>query len=85
VQVTTYGGGCHRKGEVEVEVDGMAAQISPYDYVLVQAGMACADILHVFTHDVAVDFGGSGEARITIRGTDIRGEEIRVQRVVRID
>jgi hypothetical protein len=85
VRVTTYGGGCHRQGEVEVHVEGMLAEVAPYDYVFVGEGVVCPDILLTFQHEATVDFAGSGEAEITVIGINLHGDTVRVQRLVNVD
>jgi hypothetical protein len=85
VKITTYGGGCHRKGETEVEIEGMVAEVAPYDYVLVGENIACIDILVILDHEVTVHFDGNGEAQVTVIGLDLHGDTVRVQRLVNVD
>jgi hypothetical protein len=85
VRVTTYGGGCHRKGEVDVHVDGLVAEVAPYDYVLVGEGVVCTDILLTFQHEVTLDFKESGEAEIIVIGLNLHDDTVRVQRLVNVD
>ncbi len=85
VHVTTYGGGCHRKGEVDVEVEGMVAEVAPYDYVLVGEGVVCTQILLTFHHEVTLDFQESGEAEITVKGLDLHGDTVRIRRLVNVE
>ncbi len=69
VSVTTYGGGCHSKGETEVRVQGMVADIMPYDYTA-PPGTVCTQPLLSFGHTVTVRFEAAGTARIRIHGID---------------
>lgn len=69
VTITTYGDGCHRVGETEVEVHGLEALITPYDYTA-PAGAPCTRQLITMEHEASVTFAGSGTARIIVRGLD---------------
>jgi len=71
VTISTYGGGCDSRGDTEVVVQGLVADISPYDYTAV-AGTACTRELKTFLHEVAVEFQEGGTARLRIRGIDTR-------------
>ena len=87
VSVTTYGNGCTREGPTEVNVQGMEALISPYDFEPRPGNFACPDILLSFTHEVAVQFAAAGEARIRVRGrrlqlSPVRHDTITVERTV---
>jgi hypothetical protein len=89
VEVTTYGGGCHSKGETEVSRSGMTADVVPYDYTA-PPGTVCTQQLLSFRHTAAIDFPGSGTATIRVRGIDRRtksaqnmtGSQIVVERTV---
>lgn len=82
VRVTTYGGGCHSKGDTEVLVRGREAVIIPYDYSA-QPGTVCTLQLVSFAHEATIAFGTSGPARILIRGADDRNRRtITVERSV---
>ena len=83
VKVTTYGAGCHSKGETEVQLRGREAMITPYDYVVTPPGMGCTRQLLSFVHEATIKLGVSGPARILVRGVDDRrGETITVERTV---
>ena len=69
VRVTTYGDGCHSKGETEVRVDGMEALVTPYDYTA-PPGTVCTRQLVSTIHEATVQFPGSGTARVRVRGLD---------------
>jgi hypothetical protein len=84
VTVTTYGGGCHRKGETEVQLRGRKAVITPYDYTA-PPGSVCTQPLLAFQHVATLDFGAPGGAHIVVHGMDDRqGKEITVERTVTI-
>ena len=71
VRVTTYGGGCHSKGETEVVLRRREAVITPYDYTA-PPGTICTLQLLSFSHETTIDFDSSGPVRIVIRGADHR-------------
>ncbi|HSJ08862.1 MAG TPA: hypothetical protein VK928_03090 [Longimicrobiales bacterium] len=89
VRVTSYGGGCHRKGDTVVKVDGLVADITPYDRTA-PPGTMCTQPLLSFEHVATVRFDRTGGARIRVHGIDasarhagnMRGEEIVVEQVV---
>jgi hypothetical protein len=83
VRVTTYGGGCHSKGDTDVRVDQMTAVVTPFDYVP-RGEVACTQQLVSFLHEATVSFARSGSARILVRGLDIRGDTVTVERRVEI-
>jgi hypothetical protein len=91
VSVTTYGGGCHSRGETEVSVDGLVADIVPWDYTA-PAGTPCTMQLVSFTHTATVQFTSAGTATIRVRGIDastrhagsMTGTEITVERTVQL-
>ena len=69
VRVTTYGGGCIRQGDTEVQTDGLRSTITPFDVnVTPPAGGACTDDLRLYQHVAQVRFDAAGEARVIIRG-----------------
>ena len=72
VAVTTYGSGCHTLGETEVEISGLEAKITPFDYTAA-AGTGCDRMLRSFVHSVTLSFASEGTARIQVRGIDNRG------------
>ena len=66
VSVTTYGGGCVRKGRTAVSAEGLLATVTPYD-VTAQQGV-CATILLSFEHEAILQFDRAGVARVIVRG-----------------
>lgn len=74
VSVRTYGGGCERVGPTEVEMDGLDAEITPFDYTAAADGGACTDILLSFVHEASLTFATVGSATVTIRGKEEPGD-----------
>jgi hypothetical protein len=70
VTVRTYGGGCIDKGDTEVEVNGLAAQVTPYDIEVTHmpAGSVCTADLRFYEHIGEVRFDQSGTATVVVRG-----------------
>ena len=73
ITVFTSGGGCFRKGDEEVAVSGLAAEIRPFD-VFVDPGPdgACTADLVYYPHTAAVTFAEPGRA--TLRAIGSGGE-----------
>jgi hypothetical protein len=69
VAVTTYGDGCHRRGDTEVRVTGLVATVTPYDYTALP-GTPCTRQLVSMRHTAAVTFEQAGTAQIQVRGLD---------------
>ena len=92
VVVITYGDGCLTKGDTEVRVAGLVADITPYDYTA-PPGSICTRQLVSVRHTATVTFAGAGEATIRIHGMDasnlsaanMRGDRIIVERKVRVE
>ncbi|HEX7118665.1 MAG TPA: hypothetical protein VF212_07760 [Longimicrobiales bacterium] len=88
VTVVTYGGGCVRQGDTEVEVDGLSAVVTPYDIDITPTlppGGACTLELRMYRHDATLRFDGAGTATVTFRGRRLPGGEIiSVARTVRV-
>ena len=91
ITITTYGDGCHRIGETNVEVHGLEAVITPYDHTA-PPGTPCTRQLVTMNHEARVTFDDSGTARIIILGLDHRtlsasnmaGDTVRVERTLEI-
>lgn len=87
VEVSTYGNGCYRQGETEVEANGSSAVVTPWDYVDV-SGRACPDILLEFLHQATIRFDLPGTRTVTVVGRErtsqapIAGEPLIVHREV---
>lgn len=65
VVITTGGGGCHRQGDTEVEVNGRSAVLTPYDF-LTTGYAVCTDILVFFEHKAKVVFEEPGTAEVVL-------------------
>lgn len=64
--VWTQGAGCHEGGDTEVDVDGLSAVVTPYDYLDKGAGV-CTLILLRFDHGTTVVFTEPGDAEVELR------------------
>ncbi len=72
VSVTTYGGGgggCSRRGFVEVKINGLTAELAPYDSVAVRA-TGCTLVLHLYRHEVNLVFEQKGIATVRLVGKE---------------
>lgn len=65
--IWTMGGGCHEGGGTEVDVDGLSAVVTPYDYVRSGGGGDCPSLLAHFDHGTTVVFEEPGDAEIVLR------------------
>jgi hypothetical protein len=91
VAVITYGDGCYRKGETQVTLNGMVADVRPYD-LLQPPGTVCTRQLVAGTHEAVITFPATGVARIRVHGYDastrnaqnMLGDVIVVERQVEI-
>lgn len=83
VSIGTYGPGCYRKGDTEVEADGLRAVVKPYNYAP-PPGSGCTRDLRLFEHTATIHFGQSGSARVVVHGlstvSDPYGDPIVVER-----
>ncbi len=70
VRVRTYGGGCIDEGDTEVKVNGLAAQVTPYDIEVTHLppGYACTADLRLYEHVGQVRFDQPGTATLIVRG-----------------
>jgi hypothetical protein len=92
VRVTTYGNGCYSQGETETAVEGLEANIRPWDYTFsARSDRACPDVLLSFVHEAVLRFDDAGTVRIRVRGIDAgqaaggsRGEVVTVERTVAV-
>jgi hypothetical protein len=77
VTVLTYGGGCYRKGEMEVSQRstpyGEEISLTPYDYAAKER--VCSRVLQVFAH-TALAIAPAGHIIVSVRGRgrDSNGE-----------
>lgn len=67
VTVVTYGDGCIEKGETDVRLEPLRAEIRPYDYN-VTPGSECPDILNTHGHKATLSFTEVGEAEVVFYG-----------------
>jgi hypothetical protein len=69
VEITfdTFGAGCHRAGDTQVVVTGMAAVVTPYDY-RPSVGTPCTRDLVTFRHSAVMEFPSSGTVTVTVQG-----------------
>ncbi|HJQ19188.1 MAG TPA: hypothetical protein VJ867_02495 [Gemmatimonadaceae bacterium] len=65
VSVKSYGGGCERQGETEVNAGAAVVEILPYDYT---EGVECTDLLRTFDHVATVHFSAVGTDTLVFRG-----------------
>jgi hypothetical protein len=85
--VETFGGGCVRQGDTESNVSGLAANVTPYDSVVVHlpSHMACTDDLRRYTHHASLTFAAAGSATVRVHGTvQPNGTAIIVERTIQI-
>lgn len=76
VSAVTYGGGCVSADDTEVEVDGLFAQVVPYD--LHRRQEACPDVLRTFEHRALVRFDEPGTAEVRVVGRREPGNSLAV-------
>ena len=80
VRVETTGGGRDRKGQVEVQIQGNVATITPYDYEYTGGG-DIQTIQYIWVHLARVRFVDIGEAHVILR-TRSMGDLRRTLRVL---
>lgn len=76
--VRTYGGGCRKKGDVSVSIEGRHATILPIDRYENASG--CNDDLAFFWHTVEVVFETPGTAELRVVGVVEPGDSLVVRR-----
>lgn len=85
VAITTYGGGCVRQGDTQVEVSGLTATVEPYELVGVDEDVVCTLELRTFRNVAQVRFDQAGTARIRFRGVSrMANDIITVERTVAV-
>lgn len=79
VVVRTIGSSsCTRVARTDVSVNGLLAEIRPYDSYA-PARSACTDDLHFFVHETMLRFTTRGTARVVLHGRRYTGEPTRVE------
>ena len=82
VTVTTLGSSsCTRADGTDVDANGLAVTITPYDRVA-PPGTACTRDLRAFPHPVELRFASAGEARINVIGRDGNGSTVSYEVVI---
>jgi hypothetical protein len=72
VIVTTYGSGsCLRPAGARVIVNGLRAEVVPYDSIAVRG--VCTDDLKAYPREVRIQFESAGEALVRVRGQTLNG------------
>lgn len=66
--VRTYGGGCTRKGDTEVDVDGLRANVIPFDIETVGDQVVCPAVLVRFQHSATITFEEPGTGDVIVQG-----------------
>lgn len=85
VAVVTYGGGCVREGDTDVEIDGLRAVVAPFDIDVSGPGVFCTMELRQFRHTATLRFDRPGTATIIFRGRRVpEGDVVSVERTVRV-
>jgi hypothetical protein len=91
VTITTFGGGCERKGDEGVILSENGATMMVYDFTTAtRPGVPCTTILNRFTHTVTLRFTQPGQALIQVWGrrvgpdTPLAGVPIVIERRVTV-
>jgi len=76
ITATSFGGGCIAKGETELTLRGLEAEVRPYRYETIRLppNMACTSELRIFQHTVTLEFEQPGVARVRVFGLRRPGE-----------
>jgi hypothetical protein len=67
ISAITTGGGCEYFGDTEVKINGLLAEIRPYDIYRNGIGI-CTDIGKRFTHEATLVFSAVGTATVRVIG-----------------
>lgn len=70
VSVLTQVGGCLEPGATEVRVEGLRADVTPYDKDFTTAGIPCTADVEFYTHTATLSFEEAGTAEIVFRGLE---------------
>lgn len=74
ITVRTFGGGCTRAGDTEVEQSGNTVTASPFDITLQGPEVVCPAVLMRLDHEVSLHFDAPGQARILVRGRKVASD-----------
>lgn len=74
VSVRTYGGGCITKGDTETQVEGLTAEVRPYD--LHSGAEVCTDELRIFDHRATLAFEQAGLAEVRFHGREMPADSV---------
>lgn len=70
--VTTYGSGsCVRPAGARVSVNGLTAEVVPYDSIAIVG--ACTDDLRSYPREVRIQFDRAGDAVVIVKGRTLSG------------
>ncbi len=86
VVVTTYGGDCVLQGDTQVTVNGLLAEVRPFDVFQPDASAAlCSRNLILYAHTASVTFGTPGTGTIRIFGRRAPGNiDITIDKTVEV-
>lgn len=70
VSVVTQVGGCLEPGDTEVRVEGLRAEVTPYDKDFTTPGIPCTTDIEFYTHTATLSFEEVGTAEIVFRGLE---------------
>lgn len=74
VSVRTYGGGCITEGETETRVEGLSADVRPYD--LHSGAGVCTDELRIFDHQATLAFEQEGVGEVRFHGREMPADSL---------
>lgn len=75
ITVITAGGGCMEQGETEVDVQGLRADVTPYDYKITPpAGVVCLLYGEDYLHTATLSFAKKGTAKILFHGEQLTAD-----------
>lgn len=74
ITVTTLGGGCTEQGDTEVDVEGLRADVTPFDIQITPPpGTGCTLIGRSFPHTATLSFAEKGSATLVFHGRKVTG------------
>lgn len=75
VRVTTYGGGCTSRGNMQVSVIGLQVELRPYDVYPADEDEACTRELRTHLHQASVWLEEPGTATVNVHGRRMPEDE----------